>query len=197
MNLLICLYICCYLFFFKGIAAEINLKNEQSHIIFGVSYMCLKSLNECCCKLCPTPNKNELVFVQAGQEDFEEKTFHYLSNSLFDDEPSIQTTGSSVSSQQTPPVVNPEVNVTFSSSSSSSSQKLDEPDSLARSRNKYGIVDENYGLVRFGAVFMDSLVKRPSDTDVSAEAKSSGSINSTFLILYGIQINLSANLLHR
>lgn len=140
------------------------------------------------------------MFIQAGQEDFEEKTFHYLSNSLFDDEPQQMTSMTPTSSAAaSPPIVNADEEP-LASSLSTSYQKPDEQDSVARSRNKYGIVDENYGLVRFGAVFMDSLVKRPPEADdhSAVDVKSSSSnLNSTFMILYGIQINLSANLLHR
>lgn len=142
--------------------------------------------------MCPSPSKNELVFVQAGQEDLEEKTFHYLSNSLFD----LNDNEQQASEASSEAVVNPE--------SESRTNLENQDEELARSfqlnvnqsrpRNKSGMVDEQYGLIRFGALFLDFFVKRP-ETDDSAETKTA--VNSIYLIFYGIQINLSANLLHR
>lgn len=76
----------------KGIAVEINNKlNENSHISLGISYINVKSLGECCCRVCSRPNENEVKFLTGGVEDLEEKTFHYLSGSLFDDDYSLET----------------------------------------------------------------------------------------------------------
>ena len=185
-----CPFVSCHL---KGIANEVNVKNDETHIICGVSYIRVQSLNECCCKLCPAPSDNELVFFQAGQCDIEEKTFHYLSNSLFDVNEEEQQQAASE------PLVNPE------SDTNKSRDRDGEEDTTLNgakqqpsSRNKFGVVDENYGLMRFGAMFLDHFIRRDnlSNNDAETHNKSVG-VNSAFFIFYGIDINLSANLLHR
>ncbi|CAF0864916.1 unnamed protein product, partial [Brachionus calyciflorus] len=151
----------------KGIGVEVNKKNDFNHIIFGISHINLHSNGECCCKLCPRPNLNEIVFLKGGNEDLEEKTFHYLSNSLFDIETNL--------------IEN------------------------EKSRDKLGNVDENYGLRRFGAIFMDYLSSQNieyntdeelTDVDIKLEINQPD-IFSLYFILYSVEINVSANLIHR
>jgi vacuolar protein sorting-associated protein 13B len=45
----------------KGIAFEVSSKENFSHMLIGVSYANLRSVNECSCKLCPKPADNEIV----------------------------------------------------------------------------------------------------------------------------------------
>ena len=68
----------------KGIAFESNLKQNFAHLLLGVSFINLRSMGSCCCRLCPKPTENEIVFLRAGSDYLEEKTFHYMSGSLFD-----------------------------------------------------------------------------------------------------------------
>ncbi|RNA25153.1 vacuolar sorting-associated 13B isoform X1, partial [Brachionus plicatilis] len=114
------------------------------------------------------------IFIRAGYEDIEEKTFHYLSNSLFD----------------------------ISVDSGIGSESID-PNKNEKSRDKNGNVDENYGVRRFGAVFMDYLCvedtasKEPSE-DVDIELSTNqADIFSLYFIFYSVEINVSANLVHR
>lgn len=51
-------FVNCYL---KGIAVEVNKKNNFNHILFGISHISVESMGECCCKLCPKPSTNEKV----------------------------------------------------------------------------------------------------------------------------------------
>ena len=125
---------------------------EIFQTIFGISYINLKSLNECCCKLCPQPNQNELIFLEAGQDYLEDKTFHYLSNSLFDLSDDDQQTASS-----SDVIINPDID---SNKIETTLMSLDLNDSKPKSRNKFGVVDENYGQTRFGAIFMDYFIQK-------------------------------------
>ena len=69
----------------KGLAVEINVKEDYAHTMIGISHVNLKSVGECCCKLCPRPSINETILLKAGNElELDEKIFHYLSGSLFD-----------------------------------------------------------------------------------------------------------------
>lgn len=117
----------------KGIALEVNKKEHFTHILFGISHINLKSMGECCCKLCPKPSSSEIVFLTAGSDYIEDKIFHYLSGSLFD---IVDDT-----------VVNTDMERNVSG----------EEDKNEKSRDKFGNFDENYGLKRFGAIFMDYL----------------------------------------
>lgn len=159
----------------KGVGIELNYKKNFVHVLFGVSYINLRSVNECCCKLCPKPNENEVVFVKAGSEDLEDNTFHYLSSSLFDivDE---QTSNVSQGESLAEAVVNPDSSsdepAIHSTDKPVSSEKMSFFDQMnasldynarPRSRNKFGNVDENYGLTRFGAIFIDFLITSTID----------------------------------
>lgn len=127
------------------------------------------------------PSENELVFVKAGQAYLEEKTFHYLSNSLFDISDTDDTTTSATNA-----LVNADIDASV--------QELELADSSKpTSRNKFGVVDEEYGHTRFGAMFMDHFTKR----ELTVETEPRTTVNSAYFIFYGIEINLSANLLHR
>ena len=69
----------------RGLAIEINSKEDFAHTMIGISHVSLRSVGECCCKLSPKTNSNESLFINAGNElELDEKTFHYLSGSLFD-----------------------------------------------------------------------------------------------------------------
>lgn len=129
----------------SGNAIEVNIKENYSHVLVGVSHINLRSANKCCCNLCPKPNEKEIVsclvthganiyyvlilkvLLRAGTEYLEDKTFHYMTGSLFDliDE----NLGSQADVSQTNP----------------------------RSRDKQGNIDEAYGSQRFGALIIDSL----------------------------------------
>jgi hypothetical protein len=129
--------------------------------------------------------------VQAGQNYLEDKTFHYLSNSLFDlSDDDVQTQHSNV-------IVNPEMDSTISENVVANISSADEElieNLKPKSRNKFGVIDENYGQTRFGAMFMDVLVQKEARL---GEDEIQHEINSTYFVFYGIQVNLSANLLHR
>ncbi|RNA25162.1 Vacuolar sorting-associated 13B [Brachionus plicatilis] len=53
-------FVSCYS---KGIAVEVNTKTNFNHVLFGISCICVQSMGECCCKLCPKPAQNELIFL--------------------------------------------------------------------------------------------------------------------------------------
>jgi len=173
----------------KGIALEANNKgSDYSNFICGISFINVKSVGECCCKLCVKPNENEKVFLNAGVEYLEEKTFHYLSSSLFD----LPDTSNVPSEEQAP-----------------------------SARDKLGLLDENYGSTRFGDVYLDVLNHSISSNLATAVSSSDTNeqdehdynldesqeliggippkpdISSLYLILYKIELNLSANFMHR
>ena len=175
----------------KGIALEANNKgNDYSNFICGISFINVKSVGECCCKLCVKPNENEKCFLNAGVEYLEEKTFHYMSSSLFD---LPETSAALIENEQT----NPETSA----------------------RDKSGLLDENYGSTRFGAIYLDVLNhSMPSDSDSDFESNKTSEqqsenddndleisnkempkpdISSLYLLLYKIELNLSANFMHR
>jgi hypothetical protein len=81
--------------------------------------------------------------LRAG-DYLDEKTFHYLSGSLFDID--TESTGS-----------NEKLAELVSESESREKVKSFQSESVSRSRDKYGNMDENYGLQRFGAIIMDNL----------------------------------------
>jgi vacuolar protein sorting-associated protein 13B len=129
----------------KGLCFELNQKDNISHSLFGVSHVKITSVGECCCKLCPKPKQNETLFLVAGIEDIEEKTFHYLSASLFDaDENDDKAIGE---------VEDKEPEKSGESLTRKKERKFD--DDLIKSRDKHGNLDEQYGLNRFGAIYFD------------------------------------------
>jgi vacuolar protein sorting-associated protein 13B len=162
----------------KGIAVEINKKKDFLHLISGISNMELKSVGECCCKLCPKPSSNEIVFLKAGCEDLEEKTFHYLSDSLFDiDEHEINDQN-----------IIKDIIIK----------------DIPSARDQHGNLDESYGTKRFGAFYMDIFNKIENTTtgldssDLnSSQFMSSNDIYSQSFIFYGLELNISANFFHR
>jgi vacuolar protein sorting-associated protein 13B len=138
----------------KGIAIECIRKGvDFMHLIFGISYINMKSLGECCCKLCPQPNHTEVILLNAGNSYLEEKTFHYLSGSLFDiiDDDTLQQRQEQNDQQSAAAiVVNAETDMQVSVSTAEETIEAN-----MVSRNKHGVIDENYGSVRFGAIYMD------------------------------------------
>ena len=163
----------------KGIAIEINKKQDFLHLLSGISYMDLKSVGECCCKLCPKPSINEIVFLKAGNEDLEDKTFHYLSDSLFD-------------------VDETEIN----------DQHIIKDiiiKDIPSARDQHGNLDESYGSNRFGAFYMDIFNKIENATTTaldssdlnSSQIMSPNDIYSQSFIFYGLELNISANFFHR
>lgn len=83
------------------------------------------------------------------------------------------------------------------------SDESPDPNKNEKSRDKNGIVDENYGARRFGAVFMDYLCvddanNKESSEDVDIELSTSqADIFSLQFLFYSVEINVSANLMHR
>lgn len=114
------------------------------------------------------------MFIKAGNEDIEEKTFHYLSNSLFD----------------------------ISIDSAIGTENSD-PNKSEKSRDKNGNIDENYGMRRFGAIFMDYLciedmTSKETIEDINLEPITNQTdIFSLYFLFYSVEINFSANLMHR
>lgn len=149
----------------KGLAIEINKKNDHSHILFGISFINIKSSGDCCCKLCSKPNDNEIIFLKAGLEDLEEKTFHYLSGSLFD-------------------IIIDEMIVS-------------NEDEQMSSRDKNNLFDETYGNTRFGAIYLDLVDLTQQNDDLTDDLILKPEVYSFYLLLYKIELNLSANFMHR
>ena len=189
----------------KGIAFESNLKQNFAHLLLGVSFINLRSMGSCCCRLCPKPTENEIVFLRAGSDYLEEKTFHYMSGSLFD----IIEESLAMSNEEV--LVNSTDNSSTKIDSAVFKPPVDLSSNNSKSRDKFGNVDENYGSQRFGAFLMDNLkttidIKKPkseneandSEMDINIELSSSHpDIASLVFILYDIEVNVSANLLHR
>ena len=215
----------------KGIAAEVNTKEDFSHVTVGISHINVKSVGECCCKLCPKPSLNETIFFRAGNEqELDDKTFHYLSGSLFDvpDENVIVSEEKPMNTSEI--VVNPDMELPNANKLERENPAADkeqiknllddminekkdnfddysELNAIPQSRDKFGNVDENYGNKRFGAIFMDSLfsganlnksLKSNNQEELETDQSSSQpDIFSLYFIFYGIDINLSANFVHR
>ena len=170
----------------KGIAIEIDNKaNNYSHIIFGISFINIKSAGECCCKLSPKPNENEKIFLNAGIEYLEDKIFHYLSGSLFDIPEETISTDQNMLEEE-------------------------EKEENSSSRDKNGFLDESYGSTRFGAIYLDLLnlpqinenkkdeqQQQQQINDESIETNLNSDVFSFYLLLYKIELNLSANFMHR
>ena len=126
-------------------------------------------------------------------EYLEEKTFHYLSASLFDDSEEDSENEFSLSNDylrrhfnKTDMPLSPEESSDLSTSITDS----------YRSRDKFGNFDETYGQSRYGAMFMDLL------STVNLAEGCSGEVNekelaSMYLVFYNLKLNISANLVHR
>lgn len=127
----------------KGLCFELNQKDNISHSLFGISHIKFTSVGDCCCKLCPKPKPNETLFLMAGKEDIEEKTFHYLSGSLFDAD----------DEEEVIEAANGETQKSGESLTRKKERKFDED--LVKSRDKHGNLDEQYGFNRFGAIYFD------------------------------------------
>jgi len=127
----------------KGLCFELNQKDHISHSLFGISHIKFTSVGECCCKLCPKPKLNETLFLVAGKENIDEKTFHYLSGSLFD-----------VDDEEVAEEENEETQTSGDSLTRKKERKFD--DDLVKSRDKHGNLDEQYGSNRFGAIYFDT-----------------------------------------
>lgn len=88
-------------------------------------------------------------FLIAGNEDLEEKTFHYLSGSLFD------------IIDECPNETEIEHNVDYSSKYSGQNESKEYLDYNMKaanfSRDQFGNLNESYGSRRFGAIFLDSI----------------------------------------
>lgn len=159
-------------------------------------------------------------FLNAGNDYLEEKTFHYLSGSLFDiiDEPENEVFERDRSAD---PTIRPDYSSSNFQSDGSSrisqdlSELTDQSQAQAKSRDKFGNLDETYGSTRFGAIFLDfyssssnlnkDLRNRNSNSNLEeskATAASSSDVTepdvySLYIIFYKISVNLSANFLHR
>ena len=161
----------------KGLAVEINIKEDYVHHMIGISHINLKSVGECCCKLAPRPNLHETLFLSAGNDaDLDEKTFHYLSGSLFDVPDETNSPSKSEPALiSTDILVNPDTGILTESadtilSGNTNQNSKDQLDDMINngtesvssvtmpvSRDKNGCLDENYGHTRFGAIFIDGL----------------------------------------
>ena len=225
-------------------------KPELLHCMFGISHMSVRSVGECCCKLSPKATAgswlDESVFLTAGTSDgLEDKTFHYLSESLFDnladDElPQQQAANRSTFSagrQQSADSVERNAGagggdfnqeIVMDIRSEEELRRANE-DAALRPRDKTGNLDESYGRQRFGAFYMDQFQYTPdanadrlaesaesaatgqpasnlaSSSSASSSAATSGltsapqttTIAALSFIFYGLQLNISANLLHQ
>lgn len=159
-------------------------------------------------------------FLNAGNDYLEDKTFHYLSGSLFDiiDEPENEVFERD---RSTDPTIRSDYSSSNFQSDATSrisqdlSEFTDQSQAQAKSRDKFGNLDETYGSTRFGAIFLDfysssanlnkDLKNRNSSSnseESQATAASSSDamepdIYSLYIIFYKISVNLSANFLHR
>jgi len=221
----------------RGLAVEINSRQDFAHTMIGISHVSLKSVGECCCKLSPKANLNESLFIHAGNElELDEKTFHYLSGSLFDISDESLNMSDEAQLVSTDIVVNadseiPRTPVSLADKNKKSKNQLDEMIDeksateynqeneplylLPSSRDKQGRLDENYGHNRFGAIFIDNLFKSANlnksmrdkeddaledvskNLDEDANIKEEKDVFSLCLLFYGLNINLSADFLHR
>ena len=58
----------------NGLAIESVSREDVAHTMVGLSHISVKSVGECCCRVCPQPNPNEIV--RAGfLVDFIKKKF--------------------------------------------------------------------------------------------------------------------------
>lgn len=144
----------------------------------------------------------------------EDKTFHYLSGSLFDiiDDPDNEAFEREGSTDATRSTSNNIQSDATSRISQDLSELTDPSQEHAKSRDKFGNLDETYGSTRFGAIFLDffsssanlnkDLKSRNSNSEESQATATSSDVTdpdiySLYIIFYKISVNLSANFLHR
>ena len=90
--------------------------------------------------------KTKKEFLKAGSDYLEEKTFHYLSGSLFDiiDEREDNDVLESTESNEN----------NFNDENVKGISDLNQSEN-AKSRDKFDNLDESYGSTRFGPIFLD------------------------------------------
>ena len=95
--------------------------------------------------------------MNAGNDYLEDKTFHYLSGSLFDiaDEPDNEVVENDGTSNPKSTGYSNSFQADSTSRINQDLSDITDQSGQAKSRDKFGNLDETYGSTRFGAIFLD------------------------------------------